>query len=176
MDALSISTQEWERQEGCMGHPLLRSFLPSAHRHSMPFPSFERRHQNLRVHAKTSAAFSLCTVLMQWMLRILGKTVALTSPPQETAPHSSAPSDPTAVVPCSRVGRKHILQSVRDNEGWSLPADSPPQTPAHRSSWRSIYARAWCVPQRPLLPAAGQLVSRVQSLTETSCVILMAPT
>lgn len=33
------------------------------------------------VHANTSASFSLCTVhLMQWMLRILGKTVALTSP------------------------------------------------------------------------------------------------
>lgn len=142
-----------KRQEGCMGHPLLRSFLQHT-AHSMPFPSSERRHQNLRVHANTSAAFSLCTVLMQWMLRILGKTVALTSPPQETAPHSSAPSDPTAVVPCSRVGRKHILQSVRENEGWSLPGDSPPQTPAHRSSWRPMVCKSVVCATAPSAPCS----------------------
>lgn len=35
---------------------------------------------------------------------------------------------------------------------------------------------AWCMLQHPLLLEAGQLVFGVQSLTETRCVILMAPT
>lgn len=125
MDAFSISTQDRERQEGCMGHPPLRSFLQHT-AHSMPFPSSERSSRKhisfiLTVHRPPHAMDAAHT----------GKNCSTDKPlPRRRSPHSSAPSDPTAVVPCSRVGRKHILQGVRDNEGWSLPAYSPPQTPS----------------------------------------------
>ncbi|EGV96983.1 hypothetical protein I79_023451 [Cricetulus griseus] len=36
------------------------------------------------------------------------------------AHHSSAISGSTSVIPCSGVGRKHILQGVSGNVGWAL--------------------------------------------------------
>lgn len=147
-----------------MGHPPLRSFLQHT-AHSMPFPSSEGRHQNLSVHMNTSAAFSLCTIhLMQWMLAHTGKNCSTNKPlTRRRSLYSSAISDPTAVIPCSGVGRKHILQGVRDHEVRSLPGDSPPQTP---STWLQLEANGMqeCGVCHSTLPAPCSRTACVWSL------------
>ena len=94
--------------------------------------SFSIQTSELKVQTNTSTAFSLCTVhLMQRMLAHSRKNSSTDQPlTRRRSPHASELSDATAVIPCSGVGRKHILQSVSYNEGWSLPGDSPPQTPS----------------------------------------------
>lgn len=155
MDAFSISTQDRERQEGCLGHPPLRSFLQHT-AHSMPFPSSERRHQNLRVHANTSASFSLCTVhLMQWILRILGKTVALTSPsPGEglRTPQRLLILQQWFLVPGweeSTFSRAWEIMRV----GHCLPTVLP-QTPSTHSSWRPMVCKSVVCATAPSAPCS----------------------